>query len=76
MTTHTTDEVQSTPESEEGFEAVASPMSGRAAALRLLLGVAAVSALFVVMGWGTLLLIIVAIIAMVLLLEFGHYLSA
>ena len=76
MTTHTTDEVQSTPESEEGFEAVASPMSGRAAALRLLLGVAAVSALFVVMGWGTLLLIIVAIIAMVLLHEFGHYLTA
>ena len=72
MTTHAAEEV----EADEGFEAVPSPMSGRAAAARLLLGVGAVSALFVVMGWGTLLLIILAIIAMVLLHEFGHYITA
>ena len=72
MTTHASEEV----DVDEGFEPVASPMSGRAAALRLMLGIAAVSALFVAMGWGVLLLIIVAIIAMVLLHEFGHYITA
>ncbi len=72
MTTHAPDEIETAEQGEPGV----SPMSGAAAALRLLLGLAVVSVVFVMLGWGILLLVILAIIVMVLLHEFGHYLTA
>lgn len=55
---------------------VTPPASGSGQAIRMLLGVAVVVALFVAMGWVSLLLIIVALLTMVLLHEFGHYITA
>ena len=57
MTTHAPDEIETAEQGEPGV----SPMSGAAAALRLLLGLAVVSVVFVMLGWGILLLVILAI---------------
>lgn len=52
------------------------PTGGPMAAVRLLIGMAVVAGVFVAMGWTTLLLIILALIAMVLFHEWGHYITA
>jgi len=55
----------------------ARPAGGNSArVIQLLVGVAAISALFVLLGWGPLLLFIVILIAIVMLHELGHFVTA
>jgi membrane-associated protease RseP (regulator of RpoE activity) len=44
--------------------------------VQLLVGIALISALFVLLGWGYLLLFIVILVAIVMLHEFGHFATA
>ena len=49
---------------------------GPPAVIRLMVALSAVTAIFVVMGWTATLVVILALIAMVLLHEFGHFITA
>jgi membrane-associated protease RseP (regulator of RpoE activity) len=48
----------------------------RASVVKLLVGLAVITALFLILGWGALLLFIVILIAIVMLHELGHFATA
>jgi membrane-associated protease RseP (regulator of RpoE activity) len=62
--------------SQQSAEPSPEQQGSRASVLKLLVGLAVITALFLVLGWGALLLFIVILIAIVMLHELGHFATA
>jgi len=74
--THTTESLDTPEAPDVPLPTPAAPASGIAAVVRLGVALAVVTALFVFMGWTNVLIIIGVLIAMVVLHEFAHFITA
>jgi len=67
---------QAAASSQQSAEPSPEPQGSGASVVKLLVGLALITALFLVLGWGALLLFIVILIAIVMLHELGHFATA
>ena len=74
--THTAESLDAPETPDVPLPTPAEPASGIAAVVRLGVALAAVTVLFVFMGWTNILIIIGVLIAMVVLHEFAHFITA
>jgi len=68
------DQAASPPQ--QSAESTPEPEGSAASVVKLLVGLALITALFLLLGWGALLLFIVILIAIVMLHELGHFATA
>ena len=64
------------PAAEPPFEPAPAPDGNPARVVQLLVALVLITALFIALGWGYLLLFIVILFAIVMLHEFGHFVTA
>jgi membrane-associated protease RseP (regulator of RpoE activity) len=67
---------QAAPPPQKSAEPTPEPQGSVASVVKLLVGLALITALFLLLGWGALLLFIVILIAIVMLHELGHFATA